>query len=364
MRLNAPMVALRGVGSDLPLGRWLRDEIFPRERRLTAENVYAASRLAIAEMLACGTVSFTDMYFFPEQTARAVEESGIKANLTKHLQMTNAENRARQIEDSLAFYKAYHGAAGGRIRADFGIHAWYTCDFDTVRVYADLCSDSGARTHLHLSETDDEKNDCLAACGKTPVQWFRDAGTFRSPVTATHCVALTEEDIAILRENRVGVVHCPTSNMKLGSGIAPIPELVKNGIKIALGTDGAASNNNLNLFEEMHLSALLHKGTMKDPTLMPTREILDAATLNGAQMQGRENCGELKAGFRADFVAIDMDKPHLIPAPDPAALLVYSAQASDVCMTVADGKILYENGEYRTIDIESVKFDARRIDLS
>ncbi|MBQ6018666.1 MAG: amidohydrolase [Clostridia bacterium] len=360
---HAAMVALRGAGSDLPLNRWLRDVIFQREKNIRAETVLAASRLAIAEMLACGTVSFTDMYFFPEETARAVEESGVKANLTKHLQMTDEGSRARQIRESVEFFRSYHGAADGRIRVDFGVHAWYTCDFDTVSEYTALCAQSGARMHIHLSETDGEMNDCLARCGKTPVQWFRDAGAFRSPVTATHCVALTPEDIRILTENRVGVVHCPTSNMKLGSGPANVPELLRNGIKIALGTDGAASNNNLNLFEEMHLAALLHKGIFKDPTLLPTRTVLDMATVNGAAMQGREKCGALCEGYRADLVLLDMNRPHLIPNDDAAALLVYSAQGGDVCLTMADGKILFENGEYKTLDIERVMREAAAVRL-
>lgn len=360
---HAAMVALRGAGSGLPLDRWLREEIFPREKRVDAQTVLAASRLAIAEMIACGTVSFTDMYFYPEETARAVEESGIKANLTKHLQGTTPENKAEQINASLAFYDAYHGACGGRIRADFGVHACYTCDFDTVREYAALCEEKGAGMHIHLSETKKELNDCLSQHGKTPVQWFRDAGVFRSPTAAAHCVALADGDAQILRDCGVSVVHNPTSNMKLGSGFADVTTLSRRGVNIALGTDGAASNNNLNIFEEMHLSAVIHNGFAEDPTRMQPQTVLDMATVNGARAQGREDCGELRVGFRADIAAIDMDRPHLIPAEDPASLLIYSAQGADVCMTMADGKILYENGEYKTLDVEKVMRDARRISL-
>ncbi len=331
--VHAPMVLLRGVGGDLPLDRWLREEIFPREAKLTEEAVLAASRLAIAEMLACGTVSFSDMYFFPEQTARAVEESGIKANLTN--------------------------AANGRIRVDFGIHAEYTCDFETVREYADVCASHGGRIHLHLAETRKEVDECIERNKKTPAQWFRDAGVFRSPAAAAHCVAMTDGDLEILREHRVSVIHNPTSNMKLGSGFARIPEMLRMGINVALGTDGAASNNNLNLFEEMHLAGLIHSGFAASPAQIPQAAAADMATVNGARLQGREDCGALAPGFRADITAIDLDRPHLTPFRDPVGMLIYSAQGSDVCLTMADGKILYRNGEYKTLDVEKTLAEAR-----
>lgn len=345
---HSPMVLLRGVGNDKPLHTWLNDYIFPIERTLTATQIKTASELAIMEMLASGTVSFTDMYFFSEQTAEAVCESGIKANLTKQIQFTNEKSKV--LDESLAFVKEWNGKANDRVHADFGVHSCYTCDFDTVARYSAMCRENGGRMHLHLSETQKEFDDCLRQSGMTPTQWFLKAGALGKKTTAAHCVILTEEDRAILAETGANVAHCPTSNLKLGSGFAPIPELLEKGVNVTLGTDGAASNNNLNLFEEMHLAAIIHNGRLKDTTLMDTDTVIDMATVNGAKAQGRTDCGELKAGFKADLIALDLNKPHFWGNAADKSLITYAAQGSDVCMTMVDGKILYENGEYFTLD--------------
>ncbi|MBR2591178.1 MAG: amidohydrolase [Clostridia bacterium] len=356
---HSPMVLFRGAGNDKPLEEWLTQYIFPLESRLTSEAVKTASEFAIMEMLAGGIVSFTDMYFFPEMTARAVAESGIKANLTKHIQFT-AQN-PEVIQSSLAFVRDYNGAADGRILADFGIHSCYTCEKDAAAQYTALCNEAGGRLHIHLSETEKEYHDCMAQYGVSPAAWFADIGALHARTAAAHCVVLSESDRALLAQNKVNVVHCPTSNLKLGSGFAPVPELLEEGVNVALGTDGAASNNNLNLFEEMHLAAILHNGRLKDSTIMNTQSVMQMATAGAAKAQGRENCGELKVGYKADIAALDLDKPHLLSGYDERSLLTYSAQSSDVCMTMVDGKILYENGEYLSIDKEKVCRDMRRL---
>ena len=213
--------------------------------------------------------------------------------------------------------------------------------------------------HIHLSETKTEHDECVAKYGKTPARWFNDLGTFDSPTFAAHCVWVTEEDMVLMREKGVSPVHNPTSNMKLGSGFAPIPRMLELGLNVALGTDGAASNNNLNMMEEMHLAAVLHNGFTHDPTLMKPAQVLNMATRNGARLQGRGDTGSLEVGKKADIIAIDFRKPHLYPNFEPMALLVYSAQASDVCMTMVDGKILYEDGKFLTLDPETVMNNAR-----
>ena len=247
---HAAMTLLRGVGTDLPLQKWLFDSVFPVEARLTAEDIRVGTALALLEMLACGTTSFTDMYFFPWETAKLVADSGIKANLCYPVQAfdpadTYEKNEsARKLEQ---FYADWHNAADGRIRVDGCLHAEYTCNADVAAGTAAWSRQAGVRMHIHLSETKSEHENCLAKYGKTPAQWMNDLGVFDVPCTAAHCVWVTAEDRALLRRRGVSVAHNPTSNMKLGSGFAPIPELLAEGVNVALGTDGAASNNNLNM---------------------------------------------------------------------------------------------------------------------
>lgn len=355
---HSPMVLFRGAGSDKPLHTWLFDYIFPLEAKLTAAQIKAASELAMMEMIASGTVSFTDMYFFPEITAQVVQDCGIKANLAKHIQF--ADQNPNAIKESLEFINSYNGEANGRILADYSIHSLYTCDRNTAREYTALCNEAGGRMHIHLSETDEEYNNCFKENRLTPTQWFAGIGALNEKTTAAHCVILSKKDIDILAQNKVNVVHCPTSNLKLGSGFAPIPELIEKGASVTLGTDGAASNNNLNMFEEMHLASLIHNGRLKDSTVMSADTVIDMATINGAKAQGRENCGEIKLGNKADFIALDLDKPHLQTGFDKKSLITYSAQGSDVYMTAVNGKLLYENGEFLTIDKERIMFEINR----
>ena len=193
----------------------------------------------------------------------------------------------------------------------------------------------------------------------TPAALFEKLGTFRNPTTAAHCVWVTQEDMDILKANGVSPVHCPSSNMKIGSGFAPIQQMLDRGINVTIGTDGAASNNNLNMLEEIHLASVIHNGYTGDPTVVKPADLLKMATVNGARLQGRPDTGLLELGKKADIVAIDFDKPHLIPALDYPAMLCYAVQGSDVCMTMVDGKILYENGEYKTLDAEKIRAESR-----
>ena len=357
------MTLMRGVGSGLPLQDWLFKAIFPIEDRLVREDIAAASRFALLEMIAGGTTSFSDMYFFPEETVWAVEEAGIKANLNRCVQCFDENQTVEQntqIPESLALFEKYHGAADGRIRIDFSIHAEYTCKSHIVRAYSSLCRERGGRMHIHLSETAREQRECVERYGKTPAEWFESLGTFDSPTAAAHCVFVTESDMDILKAHGVSVAHNPTSNLKLGSGFAPIRRMMDKGINVTLGTDGTASNNNLNMFEEMHLAEIIHDGYHHDPTHIAAGEVLDMATVNGAKLQGRGDTGVLEVGKRADIIAIDLSRPHLYPNFDTAALITCSAQASDVCMTMVDGRTLYENGEFKTLDAERVRADMER----
>lgn len=357
------MTLLRGVGSGLPLHEWLFDSIFPIEDRLVREDVAAASRFALLEMIAGGTTSFSDMYFFPTETAEAVTQAGIKANLNRCVQCfadDRTVEQTYQIPESLSLFEQYHNAENGRIRIDFSIHAEYTCKSHIVKAYSEMCRERGGRMHIHLAETAHEQQECIDRYGKTPTEWFESLGTFDSPTAAAHCVAVTESDMDILNAHNVSVVHNPTSNLKLGSGFAPIRRMIDKGINVTLGTDGVASNNNLNMFEEMHLADIMHDGYHNDPTHIKSAEVLDMVTVNGAKLQGRNDTGVLEVGKKADIIAIDLTKPHLYPNFDTVALLTCSAQASDVCMTMVDGKILYENGVFLTLDAEKVTADMKQ----
>ena len=363
---HAAMTLLRGIGSDLPLDRWLYEAMFPVEDRMKTGDFIAGNELAILELLASGVTSFSDMYMEPQTLIELNEQVGMKVNLTRVVQAfdpTEPPEKNFRIPESLALFDQYHGCQNGRIRVDFGVHAEYTTNDAHTRHYADCIRpyrEKGACVQLHLSETKKEHVECIQRHGMSPAAWFESMGIFDLPAAAAHCVWCTPEDLAILKAHGVSPVHNPTSNLKLGSGLAPVLEMLEMGLNVTLGTDGAASNNNLNMFEEMHLAAITHNGYRHDPVIMRPDTVLRMATVNGAKLQGRDDTGRLAVGMKADVVAVDMDKPHLCPAFEVLPLLVYSAQASDVVMTMVDGKILYENGEYLTIDREKVFHDAKQ----
>lgn len=360
---HCPMVLLRGIGSDLPLQQWLFDTVFPIEDKLTAEEIEAGSELALLEMISGGTVSFSDMYFEPETTIRAVAESGMKANITRPVQSFDPNETPEQsyrMKEAIELYDRYNNTFDGRVLIDFCIHAEYTCTETIARAFIEKVNERNGNLHIHLSETKKEHEECIQRYGKTPAEWFDSLGGFDSSAFAAHCVWLNESDMELFRRKGVSVVHNPTSNMKLASGFAPIQRMLDMGINVALGTDGASSNNNLDMFEEMHIASIIHNGYTLDATVMNADTVLNMATANGARVQRRENCGELKVGNKADIIAVSLDSPHMVPALDKKALLTYSAQSSDVTMTMVDGKVLYENGEYKTLDKEKIYFDINR----
>lgn len=360
---HTPMTLLRGVGSGLPLQEWLFDKVFPIEDRMTAEDIRVGTQLALLEMLGTGTTSFSDMYMLPEVTIEEVLKAGLKANITRPVQCFDLSERPgdnTRVKESVALFDAFNGAGDGRILIDFCVHAEYTCTAPVVEYYSAFCKERGGNMHVHLSETKKEHDECVAKYGRTPARWFADLGAFDSRAFAAHCVWLTDEDIELFRERGVAAVHNPSSNMKLGSGFAPVRKLLDRGVTVGLGTDGAASNNNLNMFEEMHLASVLHNGLAHDPTVLQPAEILRMAASSGAKIQGRSDTGVLAVGKKADIIAIDLDRPHLTPNLDSLALTCYAAQGSDVCMTMVNGRILYENGEFLTVDRDRVLFEAKR----
>lgn len=363
---HSAMTLLRGVGSDLPLDKWLFEKMMPIEDKLTAEDIAAGNELAMMEMIASGVTSFSDMYMEPRTAIRANEKIGMKMNVCRVLQAFDPNETPEQnkrIPESVELYEEMHGAQNGRVRIDFAVHAEYTSNDATTKAYADRVRpfvERGAQMQIHLSETQKEHDECIARHGMTPAAWFEKMGIFDIPTGAAHCVAVTPADMEILKRKGVTAIHNPTSNMKLGSGFAPVPELLDMGVNVALGTDGAASNNNLNMFEEMHLAAIIHNGFRHNAVIMQPEQVLRMATVNGAKMQGRDDTGRLEVGKKADIIAVDFrGRAHMYPAFEPMAMLVYAAQASDVSMTMVDGKILYEEGNFLTLDRERVLANAR-----
>ena len=358
---HAPMTLLRGYGENLSLQRWLNERIFPFEDKLSDAAVAPATRLAIAEMLRFGTVSFTDMYFFSQTMADAILESGIKCNLSRGLTVFDDSDyeKTAAYKDNCDLLARYQNAGDGRLKIDLCIHGEYTTTPKVVEAVAKHAKQVDARVHIHLSETQSEHEECKVHHGMTPAAYFEKLGLFDQPTTAAHCVWLDDSDLAILERRGVTVASCPVSNMKLASGFARVPEMLKRGINVALGTDSVASNNNLNLFKEMFLFANVYKGATHDPTVVTPAEALAAATINGMRSQGRDDSGFVRVGMKADLAVLNIDEPWMVPVNDWTTNLVYSAQGSDVCLTMVDGKVLYQDGEYKTIDIDKVKFEAQ-----
>jgi 5-methylthioadenosine/S-adenosylhomocysteine deaminase len=358
---HAPMTLLRGYAEGLPLQAWLNDKIFPFEARISDERAYPATLLAIAEMLRFGTVSMTDMYYFDEARIRAIEESGIKANLSSglicfdDLDYDKMPNKA--VNDRLA--DDYHGSFDGRLRIDFNIHAEYTTTPQVVAAVGQHAKERGVQTHIHLSETRSEHEECKQRRGGlTPTAYFDSLGFFDAPCTAAHCVFTEPGDWRIMAERGVSAACNPASNMKLASGFAPVAQMLAAGVNVALGTDGVASNNNHNLFKEIYLLATIYKGASGDALAISPRQAIRAATVNGARSQGRGDCGQIALGERADLVVCDMDTPWAQPVHDLLNNLVYSVQGSDVVLTMVDGKVLYRDGQWPTIDVERAKAEA------
>ncbi len=353
---HSPMTLMRGYGENMALQDWLSKRIFPFEDKLTGQAVYWATMLAMAESMRFGIVSTSDMYYFIDDMVAATAESGMKGNISRSIVHFDDSDiwQLPSMEEMKRTFEAYHNTSEERIKIDVSIHAEYTSDPAAVQAVAGYGKEVGARMHIHASETLLEHEQCKERHSLTPVQYFAKLGALDLPTTAAHCVWVEGEDFDILKEKNVTVASNPVSNMKLASGVCNVPELLRRGINVAIGTDSVASNNSLNFFEEMKVFAIASKMMFKDPTAVTPAETLHAATRGGALGQGRLDCGLLKQGFRADLIVVDIGTSNMCPAHDLKNNIVYSASGTDVLLTMADGKVLYENGEYLTMDIERV----------
>jgi len=350
---HAAMTLLRSYADDLPLMHWLEKKIWPMEARLTGDDVYWGTLLAIVEMIESGTTTFSDMYFFTDRVAEAVEVSGVRACLSRGL-IGIGDSAEQGLEESRELLEKWQGAADGRISIWLGPHAPYTCPPDFLDKVLTLAQDYRAGIHIHVAETKDEIEQIAREYGKTPVAYLSERGVFRFPVLAAHCVYLTEEDIETLAAAGAAVAHNPESNMKLASGIAPIPELLAAGVAVGIGTDGASSNNNLDMFEEMRTAALLHKVNKGDPQVLPASQVLSMATRDGARALRLDDLGLLQPGYKADLILVDLNQAHLHPRHNPVAHMVYSARGGDVETVIIDGRIVMEGRKILTIDKERV----------
>ena len=363
LHTHSPMTLLRGYAENLPLDRWLNDRVFPFEDRLNCDRAYYGTMLSIAEMLACGTTSFTDMYFFGDGVMKAVIESGAKTNFGRSIVSFVDEDITKndRFQEGVYLTEKYHNTQNGRIKIDMSLHAEYTNRLSIIEQFGEYTKGRGQINHIHLSETKSEHEACKEKYGKTPARLFADAGVLDSPSILAHCVWVEDEDLDIFAEKGATVAHCPASNLKLGSGVCNTYKMLQKGVNIGIGTDSAASNNGLDIMREMYLAAILPKGIQNRADIITPQEIYKMATVNGYKAQGRNDCGLIKEGYKADLIVLDLDKPNMYPDFDVLNNLVYSANKSDVVLTMVDGKVLYKNGEFTTIDVEKMGAEVSRL---
>lgn len=350
---------LRGFCEDLPLERWLEEVCFPKDRAYAAEHIHAAALLNQLEMIRGGITTFIDIFRFPAEAAKVAERSGLRAILSPQI-IETAPGAGETIEDSEAFVAEWHGRANGRIQTWFGPHAPYTVSPEGYQRITQLAEQYGVGIHTHLAETAVEVDNSLARHAVSPVAYLDRLGVLSSRTLAAHCVWLTEDDIRILAERDVAVAYNPSSNAKLASGVAPMPDLLAAGVRVGLGTDSNLSNNNLDMFEEMRLGAMIQKLHCQDAAAMPCDLMLRLATIGSAQALGlADDVGSLEPGKKADIIVVDFMAPHLWPILRGARgnvieQLVYSANSADVRTTIVDGQVLMEDRQVRTLDPQEV----------
>ncbi len=357
---HAAMSLLRGYGDDLALRIWLEEKMWPMEAKFTAHDVSWGTQLAIVEMIKGGTTAFVDMYDHMDQVAQAVEQSGMRGCLTRGvIGLCDEATQQAKLREAIDFAKNWHQQASGRITTMIAPHAPYTCPPNYIEKFVQAAHDLNVPIHTHMSETAQEVHVHEQQYGMRPVTHLQQLGVFSRPTLVAHAVHLTDEEIAILAEHDVHVSHNPGSNLKLASGIARIPELLQAGIRVSLGTDSAASNNNLDMFEEMRLAALIHKGVTNNPTVVHASQALAMGTTEGAKSIWLEDVGNLQVGNKADLIAIDIDQPHFLPASNYISHLVYAASAKDVVDVCVDGQWIVRNSSCTTLDEEKIKHEFR-----
>ncbi|MGV2938128.1 amidohydrolase family protein [Mesobacillus sp. LC4] len=360
---HTPMSLLRGYADDLHLQTWLEDKIWPLEAQYTPEHAKWGAKLSILEMIRTGTTTFVDMYDNMNEIAKAVEEAGIRGVLCRGIIGFGSEElRQSKLKEAADFAKSWNNGANGRITTMLSPHSPYTCSPEYITQIIDKAVELNVPLHTHMSETKFEVDKNIEEYGATPVRHLEKLGFFDLPSLVAHAVHVNDEDIQILAEKDVKVSHNIISNLKLGSGIAPVSKMLEKGVTVSLGTDSVASNNNLDLFEELKAAATVHKGLAQDATVITAQEALRMATINGAEsLWLEERIGSLEAGKDADFIVVNSNQSFYYPKHNPLSHLVYSGSGRDVKDVYVQGKQILDNGQFKTIDEEKVLYEANRM---
>jgi len=358
---HASMTMLRSYGDDMELMDWLNNRIWPTEAKMVEKDIRVGGELALLEMIKTGTTAFADMYGpHMESVIEATIQAGIRGVIARGA--IGLFPAGRQIlEDNVNLYENFHGAGDGLITIMMGVHAPYTCPPEFCAYARELAAKHNIPIHIHMNETQAEIKQIQEQYGKRPFKYIEDTGLFDFPSIAAHCVWLDDEDIAIIKKHNISAIHNPGSNMKLASGVSPVPRLIKEGVNVALGTDGASSNNNLDMLEEVRLAAMLHKVNELDPLAVPAKEALKLGTENGAKALLLDKVGKLEPGYKADIVLYDMNRTEWCPRHDLVSLLVYSANSSSVDTVLCNGKVIIAKGEVLTLDEERILHEAQEV---
>ncbi|MDT9717267.1 amidohydrolase [Paenibacillus sp. ClWae2A] len=363
---HTPMSLLRGFSDDLKLMDWLERKMLPAEARMNPEDIYWGAKLSIAEMIRSGTTAFADMYIHMNEIAEVVKQTGIRASLTRGMVFME-EDGGRRLQEAIDLVMRWSGAAEGRITTMYGPHSPYTCPMEPLREVIAMAVTEDIPLHIHLAETKEEVVKIRERYGMTPTEYLEEAGMFeQAHVLLAHGVHLNRRDIGRLKGMRGGVAHNPVSNLKLGCGIAPITEMLAQGINVGIGTDGAGSATTVDMFEEIKAATWLQKLDYGDPTRLPAKDVLSMATRGSASLLGLQNeVSILEVGHKADLILIDLAKPHLQPVHEVESLLAYSVNGADVDTTIVNGQILMQGRKLLTIDEDElyreVKVRAKRI---
>lgn len=357
------MTLFRGLADDLSLDSWLNDHIWPMEANLNGDYCYIGALLGAVELIKSGTTTFSDMYFYMEDVARAVDDAGIRAVLSYGMiDFGDAEKRENEIRENLELFKACNGMADGRIKVFLGPHSPYTASEELLIKVRQLADEYNMGIHIHVSETQKEINDSLEQRGIRPFEYLEKIGLLGPDVVAAHCVWLSDEEIEIIKKHDVKVSHNPCSNMKLASGVAPVSKLMEKGVCVSIGTDGASSNNNLDLIEELKTASLLQKVSTLDPKVVSSDEAIQMATIRGAEALGLDSqIGSIEVGKKADLILIDTNAANMTPdSSNITSNIVYSANGSNVDTTICNGKILMENKKLTVLDEDEIYAKARQ----
>ncbi|MDD5264487.1 MAG: amidohydrolase [Candidatus Bipolaricaulis sp.] len=358
---HLPMVLLRGLADDVPLEEWLERHVWPVERKLSPEDVYWCTLLALAEAVRGGTVAVADMYFHTDRVAQAVEESGVRALLSYGMiARSMSEGGEKELRTTERIAATWQGAAGGRIGVAVSPHSTYTCGEDVWGAAKELAQERGLRIHTHVSESRREVATVRAQTGGSPPEYLERLGVFEVPVLAAHCVHVSPSDLDLLGRGGVAVAHCPKSNSKLGSGLAPVAAMRARGIRVALGTDGAASNNRLDMIEELRAAWLLARGPSEDPRALSAKDAVLMATEEGRVALGLPPA-RLQPGDAADIVLLSLDGVHTTPAREGTSTIAFASQSSDVTDVLVAGQWLMRDGRLLTIDEERVQSEVGRL---